>query len=89
MALNSAPVAITGVSRNAGTSLIMINLNARPSAEEKIYVRYTDSAWKYSQVIQATVAGNPATARGTVSSTTAEQITSLLSPHLNHRKASC
>jgi hypothetical protein len=27
--------------------------------------------------------------RGTVSSTTAEQITSLLSPHLNHRKDSC
>lgn len=62
MELSSAPVAITGVSRNAGTGLITINLNGTPSAEEKVYVRYTDSAWKYSQVIQATVAGNSATA---------------------------
>jgi Bacterial TSP3 repeat len=62
MELGSAPVAITGVSRNAGTGLITINLNGTPSAEEKVYVRYTDSAWKYSQVIQATVAGNLATA---------------------------
>jgi hypothetical protein len=62
MELSSAPVAITGVSRNASTGLITINLNGTPSAEEKVYVRYTDSAWKYSQVIQATVAGNSATA---------------------------
>jgi hypothetical protein len=62
MELSSAPVAITGVSRNAGTGLITINLNGTPSAEEKVYVRYTDSAWKYSQVIQATVAGASATA---------------------------
>jgi hypothetical protein len=62
MELSSAPVAITGVSRNAGTGLITINLNGTPSAEEKVYVRYTDSAWKYSQVIQAAVAGNSATA---------------------------
>jgi hypothetical protein len=62
MELSSAPVAITGVSRNAGTGLITINLNGTPSAEEKVYVRYTDSAWKYSQVIQANVAGNSATA---------------------------
>lgn len=62
MELSSAPVAITGVSRNAGTGLITINLNGTPSAEEKVYVRYTDSAWKYSQVIQATVAGSSATA---------------------------
>jgi hypothetical protein len=61
MELSSAPVAITGVSRNAGTGLITINLNGTPSAEEKVYVRYTDSAWKYSQVIQATVAGSSAT----------------------------
>lgn len=60
--LSSAPVAIKGVSRNAGTDLITINLNGTPSAKEKVYVRYTDSAWKYSQVIQATVAGNSATA---------------------------
>jgi hypothetical protein len=62
MELSSAPVAITGVSRNAGTGLITINLNGTPSAEEKVFVRYTDSAWKYSQVIQATVAGASATA---------------------------
>ena len=62
MELSGAPVAITGVSRNAGTGLIAINLNGTPSTEEKVYVRYTDSAWKYSQVIQATVAGNSATA---------------------------
>jgi hypothetical protein len=62
MELSGAPVAITGVSRNAGTGLITINLNGTPSTEEKVYVRYTDSAWKYSQVIQATVAGNSATA---------------------------
>jgi hypothetical protein len=62
MELSSAPVAITGVSRNAGTGLITINLNGTPSAEEKVYVRYTDSAWKYSQVIQANVAGSSATA---------------------------
>ncbi len=62
MELSSAPVAITGVSRNVDTGLITINLNGTPSAEEKVYVRYTDSAWKYSQVIQATVAGNSATA---------------------------
>jgi len=46
--LSSAPVAIKGVSRNAGTDLITINLNGTPSAKEKVYVRYTDSAWKYS-----------------------------------------
>jgi hypothetical protein len=62
MELSSAPVAITGVSRNVGSGLITINLNATPSAEEKVYVRYTDSAWKYSQVIHAAVAGNSATA---------------------------
>lgn len=62
MELGSAPVAITGVSRNADTGLITINLNGTPSVEEKVYVRYTDSAWKYSQVIHATVAGNSATA---------------------------
>ena len=62
MELSSAPVAITGVSRNAGTGLITINLKGTPSAEEKVYVRYTDSAWKYSQVIQANVADSSATA---------------------------
>lgn len=62
MELSSAPVAITGVSRNSGTGLITINLNGSPSAEEKVYVRYTDSAWTYSQVVRATVAGNSATA---------------------------
>lgn len=34
--LSSAPVAIKGVSRNAGTDLITINLNGTPSAEEKV-----------------------------------------------------
>lgn len=61
MEMSSAPVAITSVSRNAGTGLITINLTGSPSAEEKVYVRYTDSAWKYSQVIQASVAGSSAT----------------------------
>jgi hypothetical protein len=62
MELSSAPVAITGVSRHAGKGLITINLNGTPSAEEKVYVRYKDGAWKYSQVIQATVTENSATA---------------------------
>jgi hypothetical protein len=61
MELSAAPVAITGVTRNAGTGLITINLNATPSAEEKVYVRYTDTAWKYSQVIRAQVSGSVAT----------------------------
>jgi len=62
MELSSAPVAITGVSRNADSGLITINLNGTPSAEEKVYVRYTDSGWTYSQVIQAQVSGSTATA---------------------------
>lgn len=62
MELSSAPVAITGVSRHAGKALIKINLKGKPSAEEKVYISYTDGAWKYSQVIQATVAENSATA---------------------------
>lgn len=62
MELSSAPVAITGVSRNTTTGLITINLSGTPSAEEKVYVRYTDSGWTYSQVVPATVAGNTATA---------------------------
>ncbi|MDZ4402137.1 alpha-amylase family glycosyl hydrolase [Prosthecobacter sp.] len=62
MELSAAPVAITGVSRNATSGLITINLSGTPAVEEKVYVRYTDSGWTYSQVIQATVAGNTATA---------------------------
>lgn len=58
--LSIAVLAITGVSRNAGKGLITTNLNGTPSAEEKVYVRYTDSAWKYSQAIPGTVAGNSA-----------------------------
>lgn len=61
MELSSAPVAITGASRNGTTGLITINLSATPSAEEKVYVRYTDSNWTYSQVIRANVSGTTAT----------------------------
>lgn len=62
MELSAPPVSISSVSRNAATGLINISLNGAPSAEEKVYVRYTDSNWKYSQVVQATVSGNTATA---------------------------
>ncbi len=61
MELSSAPVSITTVSRNATTGLITINLTGAPSAEEKVYVRFTDSNWTYSQVIQAQVTGSTAT----------------------------
>lgn len=61
MELSAAPVAITGVSRNATTGLVTINLSGTPSAEEKVYLRYTDSAWTYSQVVRANVTGNTAT----------------------------
>ncbi len=62
MEMSTAPVAITGVSRNSSTGLITINLSGAPSAEEKVYVRYTDSSWTYSQVIRANVSGSTATA---------------------------
>lgn len=62
MELSAAPVAITNATRNASTGLITITLNATPSAEEKVYVRYTDTNWTYSQVIQAQVSGTTATA---------------------------
>ncbi|GEP43366.1 hypothetical protein [Brevifollis gellanilyticus] len=61
MEMSAAPAAITGVSRNATSGLITINLNGAPSAEEKVYVRYTDSNWTYAQVVRASVAGSTAT----------------------------
>ncbi len=62
MEISNAPVAINTVSRNATTGLITITLSAAPSPEEKVYVRYTDSGWTYSQVVLANVAGSTATA---------------------------
>jgi hypothetical protein len=62
MELDNNPVTISGVSRDAGTGLITINLSGTPSPQEKVYVRYTDTAWKYSQVISAQVSGSTATA---------------------------
>jgi hypothetical protein len=63
MELSAAPVNITGASRNGSTGVITVQLSAAPSAEEKVYVRYTDSAWVYSQVIAASVVGSTATVR--------------------------
>lgn len=62
MELSSAPVAITAAFRDAGSGLITINLSGVPSPEEKVYVRYTDSDWTYSQVISAQISGATATA---------------------------
>jgi hypothetical protein len=62
MELDNSPVNITGVSRDPGTGLITINLSSTPSPQEKVYVRYTDTAWKYSQVISAQISGSTATA---------------------------
>jgi len=62
MELSGNPVAITAASRDAGTGLITVSLSAAPSPEERVYVRYTDSGWAYSQVIRATVTGTTATA---------------------------
>lgn len=62
MELSANPVNITGVGRDSGTGVITVNLSGTPAAEEKVYVRYTDSAWTYSQVVQAVVAGSNATA---------------------------
>ncbi len=62
MELSADPVSITGVSRDTGTGVITINLSGSPSSEEKVYVRYTDSNWVYSQVVRANVTGSTATA---------------------------
>ena len=62
MELSAAPVTITSANRNSGTGLITIGLSGALSPEEKVYVRYTDSNWVYSQVVQATVAGTTGTA---------------------------
>jgi hypothetical protein len=62
MELSGAPVAITNASRNSGSGLITVTLTGTPQPEEKVYIRYTDSAWTYSQVIRATVVGSTATA---------------------------
>ena len=61
MELSADPVSITAVSRDSGSGVITTTLSAAPAAEEKVYVRYTDSAWTYSQVIQASVTGTTAT----------------------------
>ncbi|MBL9115935.1 MAG: hypothetical protein JNJ83_13085 [Verrucomicrobiaceae bacterium] len=58
MEISAAPVTITAASRDGSTGLITINLSGSISAEEKVYVRYTDSNWVYSQVVQASVVGN-------------------------------
>lgn len=62
MELDNQPVNITGVSRDSGTGLITISLSATPSPQEKVYVRYTDTNWTYSQVVRAQVSGTSATA---------------------------
>ena len=62
MELDNNPVSITGVSRDPGTGLITISLSATPSPQEKVYVRFTDTLWKYSQVVRAQVSGTSATA---------------------------
>ena len=59
MELSAAPVSITGVTRDTGSGLITISLSGAPSPEEKVYIRYTDSAWTYSQVLAATVVAAP------------------------------
>ena len=62
MELDDEPVNITGVARDPGTGLITISLSTTPSPQEKVYVRYTDTDWKYSQVVRAQVSGSTATA---------------------------
>lgn len=62
MELDSNPVSISSASRDSGTGLITIALSAAPSPQENVFVRYTDTNWKYSQVIAAQVSGSTATA---------------------------